>query len=85
MAAGTYEVGNVIRLPRAIQSWADKSMLRSHRQNIGDDAFALSRFQTRAMRHAADNTRPFVGSVMPDRRQRVAFDAAVNEKRATFA
>jgi hypothetical protein len=79
------EVRNVIRLARAIQSWADKSMLRSHRQNIGHDGFALSRFQTSTMRHATDNTRPFVGPVTPRRWQRVAFDAPVNEKRATFA
>ena len=70
---------------RTIESQLDSSILGSHRQNIGHDGFALSRFQTSTMRHATDNTRPFIASVMPDRGQRVAFDAAVNEKRATFA
>jgi hypothetical protein len=67
-----------------IQSQLDRSMLGSHCQDVRNDGFALSRFQTSAMRHAADNTRPFVGSVMPDGGQGVAFNAAVDKKRATF-
>jgi hypothetical protein len=70
---------------RVIQSQLDRSTLGPHRQNVRHDGFALSRFQTRAMRHAADNTRPFVGSVTPDRGQRVAFNAPVNKKRPTFS
>src|SRR6266581_1926548 len=57
----------------------------SHGENIGDDRFALRRFQTRAMRHAVNDSRPIFGAVMPEHRQRVAFDAAMDEKRAAFA
>ena len=56
----------------------------SHGENIGDDCFALRRFQTRAMRHAVDDVRPIFGAVTPEHRQRVAFDAAMDEKRAAF-
>ncbi len=34
------------------------------------------------MRHAVHDVGPIFGRVMPERRQRVAFDATVNEKRA---
>ena len=37
------------------------------------------------MRHAVDDVRPIVGAVTPEHRQRVAFDAAMDEKRAAFA
>ena len=37
------------------------------------------------MRHAVDNLDPIFGRVMPERRQSVTLDAAVNEKRAAFA
>ena len=57
----------------------------SHSENIGDDRFALRRFQTRAMRHAVDDGRPIFGAVTPEHRQRVAFDTAMDEKRAAFA
>src|SRR5690348_3628681 len=57
----------------------------SHGENIGNDRFALRRFQTRAMRHAVDDVRPIFGAVTPEQRQRVAFDAAMDEKRAAFA
>jgi hypothetical protein len=57
----------------------------SHGENIGDDRVALRRFQTRAPRHAVDDVRPIFGAVTPEHRQRVAFDAAVDEKRAAFA
>src|SRR5204863_268855 len=30
----------------------------SHGENIGDDCFAVRRFQTRAMRHAVEDVRP---------------------------
>ena len=57
----------------------------SHSENIGDDRFAVRRFQTRAMRHAVNDSRPIFGAVTPEHRQRVAFDAAVDEERAAFA
>src|SRR6266850_1895641 len=64
---------------------ATKSMLsQSHRNDIGDDGFALSWFQTRALRHAVHDVRPIFAAVTPDHWQRVAFDAAVSEKCATF-
>jgi hypothetical protein len=53
-------------------------------ENVGHDCFALRRFQTRAMRHAIDDAWPIFGAVMPEHRQRVAFDAAMREKRAAF-
>ena len=56
----------------------------SHGQNIGDDRFALRRFQTRAMRHTVDDVRPIFGAVTREHWQRVAFDAAMDEKRAAF-
>jgi hypothetical protein len=69
----------------AIQLSHSQSMFsESHGENIGDDGFALGRFQTRAMRHAVDEVWPIFGAVMPEHRQRVAFDAAMDEKRAAF-
>ena len=56
----------------------------SQGENVGDNGVALRRFQTRAMRHAVHDLRPIFGAVMPERRKRVAFDAAMNEKRAAF-
>ncbi len=53
--------------------------------NVSDDRIALGRFQIRAMRHAVYDIRPILDPVMPERRQRVTFDATVNEKCATFA
>ena len=47
--------------------------------------FALRRFQTRAMRHAVNDSRPVFGAVTPEHRQCVAFDAAMDEKRAALA
>src|SRR5437016_2252621 len=62
-----------------------KSMFgQSHRNDIGDDGFALSWFQTRALRHAVHDVRPIFAAVTPDHWQRMAFDAAVSEKCATF-
>jgi len=58
---------------------------RSHSENIGDDRFALRRFQTRTMRHAVNDSRPIFGAVTPEQRQSVAFDAAMDQKRAAFA
>ena len=57
----------------------------SHSENVGNDSFALGWFQTRPMRHAVHDVWPIFNSVMPENRQRVTFDAAVNKKRATFA
>ena len=54
-------------------------------ENVCNDGIALGRFQTRAMRHAIDDAWPIFGAVMPEQRQRVAFDAAMDEKRAAFA
>jgi hypothetical protein len=56
----------------------------SHSENMGDDRFALRRFQTRAMRHAVNDSRPIFGAVRLEYRQRVAFGAAMDEKRAAL-
>jgi hypothetical protein len=62
-----------------------KSMFgQTHRNDIGDDGFALSWFQTRALRHPVHDVRPIFAAVTPDHWQRMAFDAAVSEKCATF-
>ena len=53
-------------------------------ENVGNDGVALGGFQTRAMRHAIDDAWPIFGAVMPEQRQRVAFDAAMHEKRAAL-
>ena len=70
---------------REFNRFATKSMFgQSRRNDIGDDGFALSWFQTRALRHAVHDVRPIFAAVTPDHWQRVAFDAAVSEKCATF-
>ena len=60
-------------------------LLRAYGVNISDDRIALSWFQIRAMRHAVYDIRPILDPVMPERWQRVTFDATVNEKCAAFA
>ncbi len=52
--------------------------------NVGEDRVAFSGFQTCAMRHAIHDLRPIFGPVTPERRQRMAFNATVNEKRSTL-
>ncbi len=63
----------------------DLLLFRAHGVNVSDDRIALSRFQIRAMRHAVYDIRPILDPVMPERWQRVTFDATVNEKCAAFA
>src|SRR5205823_11757474 len=62
-----------------------ESPLRSNGKDVCDNRFALGRFQTRAVRHTVHDLQPIVGAIMPERWQRVAFYAAMGEKRAAFA
>ena len=58
--------------------------LRASRENVGDDGVAFGRLQIRAVRHAVHDLRPIARVVMPDYRQRMAFDATASEKRPTL-
>ena len=62
-----------------------QSSLRSNGEDVCDNRFALGRFQTRAVRHTGHDLRPVFGAIMPERWQRVAFDAATDQKRAALA
>src|SRR5207247_2380384 len=62
-----------------------RSLLRANRENVRDNGIAVGRLQTRAVRHAIHNPGPIVDLVVPKRRQRVALDTAVDQKRSAFA
>jgi hypothetical protein len=58
--------------------------LSASRENVSEDSVALSRFQAGASGHFIDQSRPLRRRVAGDGRQGVTFNAARNEKRASF-